>query len=71
MKAKKISLNRFIYSIGIRHIGQENAKTLAGFFGEIKKFERLFLEDKRKIPENLIELDGIGETQVDSIQNFL
>ena len=24
--AKNISLNRFIYSIGIRHIGQENAK---------------------------------------------
>ena len=25
-KAKTISLNKFIYSIGIRHIGQENAK---------------------------------------------
>ena len=71
LKAKKISLNRFIYSIGIRHIGQENAKTLAGFFGEIKKFERLFLEDDRNmILKNLIELDGIGETQVDSIKNF-
>ena len=71
LKAKKISLNRFIYSIGIRHIGQENAKTLAGFFGNIKKFERLFLEDNRNIIlKNLIELDGIGETQVDSIKNF-
>ena len=30
-KAKNISLNRFIYSIGIRHIGQENAKILASF----------------------------------------
>ena len=37
-KSKKISLDRFIYSIGIRHIGQENAKILASFFISIEKF---------------------------------
>ena len=31
-KSKKIALDRFIFSIGIRHIGQENAKTLADLF---------------------------------------
>ena len=36
--SKIISLNRFIYSIGIRHIGQENAKILAGFFNSVNKF---------------------------------
>ena len=71
LKAKKITLNKFIYSIGIRHIGQENAKTLAGFFGNINNFERLSLEDNRNTTlKNLIELDGIGETQVESINNF-
>ena len=30
-KSKSISLDKFIYSIGIRHIGQENAKIIAGF----------------------------------------
>ena len=30
-KSQTISLDRFIFSIGIRHIGQENAKILAGF----------------------------------------
>ena len=30
-KSKNINLDRFIYSIGIRHIGQENAKILAAF----------------------------------------
>ena len=45
--AKKISLNKFIFSIGIRHIGQENAKVLANFFLNIKKFEALFLKEKK------------------------
>ena len=70
-KAKNISLNRFIYSIGIRHIGQENAKILSGFFVSVEKFSLLFIQDKRKeILNNLINLDGIGTTQIKSIENF-
>ena len=70
-KAKSISLNRFIYSIGIRHIGQENAKLLAGFFSSITKFSLLFVTKNRKIfLNNLLDLDGIGETQLKSIDNF-
>ena len=41
-KSNKISLDRFIYSIGIRHIGQENAKILASFFVSIEQFSNLF-----------------------------
>ena len=70
-KAKSILLNRFIYSIGIRHIGQENAKILSGFFISIEKFSLLFFKDKRKeILNNLADLDGIGEIQIKSINSF-
>ena len=70
-KAKNVTLNRFIYSIGIRHIGQENAKILSGFFMSIEKFSSLFAKEKRKnILSNLIELDGIGSTQVKSLESF-
>ncbi len=71
-KSKKISLSRFIYSIGIRHIGQENAKILASYFINSKNF--LNLLDKKNISQTLVDLadlDGIGETQIKSIQNFL
>ena len=71
LKSKNISLEKFIFSIGIRHIGQENAKVLAAFFISIKEFSKLF--DKGKINRiliNLKELDGIGETQIESIENF-
>ena len=40
-KTKKISLEKFIYSLGIRHIGQENAKILAKYFQSIKTFKKL------------------------------
>ena len=71
LKSKVISLERFIFSIGIRHIGQENAKVIAAFFISIKEFSQLFIEEKRDLLlRNLAELDGIGDTQVDSINNF-
>jgi DNA ligase (NAD+) len=69
--AKIITLNRFIYSIGIRHIGQENAKILSGFFISIEKFSELFNQKKvKEVLNNLKDLDGIGETQIKSIQTF-
>ena len=70
-KSKVITLDRFIFSIGIRHIGQENAKILADFFNTIEEFKKLFDSNiKKKILDNLVDLDGIGETQIQSIDNF-
>ena len=71
IKSKVISLDKFIYSIGIRHIGQENAKILASFFKSKKEFSKLFeTKNRKKFLINLVDLDGIGETQVQSIDNF-
>ena len=70
-KSKNIVLDKFIFSIGIRHIGQENAKVLANFFKKSKKFSELFNLIKRKeILKNLDDLDGIGETQIKSVEDF-
>ena len=70
-KSKTVNLDKFIYSIGIRHIGQENAKILSSFFITIKEFSNLFEYKKREnILKNLGELDGIGETQIEAINNF-
>tara|TARA_X000001036_G_scaffold437560_1_gene483151 strand:- start:2987 stop:5020 length:2034 start_codon:yes stop_codon:yes gene_type:complete len=70
-KSQSISLDKFIYSIGIRHIGLENAKILASFFGSIKEFSKIFdLKSRKFFLLNLIDLDGIGDTQIQSIDNF-
>jgi len=70
-KSKSITLDKFIFSIGIRHIGQENAKILAEFFGSIKEFSKLFdLKNREQLLISLVDLDGIGQTQINSINNF-
>ncbi len=69
--SRNINLDKFIFSIGIRHIGQENAKILASFFGSINEFVKLFnFKTRKKILTNLVDLDGIGETQIASVDAF-
>jgi DNA ligase (NAD+) len=63
----KISLERFIYSLGIRHIGQENAKLISKHLQSSSNFFKL--SNKKNI-EILSDIDGIGETQINSIKNF-
>tara|TARA_Y100001970_G_scaffold278839_1_gene385117 strand:- start:3407 stop:5431 length:2025 start_codon:yes stop_codon:yes gene_type:complete len=65
--SKKLKLDRFIYSLGIRHIGQENAKLISEFLGDYSNFIKL--KDKKNI-EDLSNIDGIGDTQISSLKNF-
>ena len=62
-----ISFQRFIYSLGIRHIGLENAKLISRNLKTPTNFLNL---SKNKNYEDLLDIDGIGETQVNSIKNF-
>jgi DNA ligase (NAD+) len=64
---KKVSLDRFIYSLGIRHIGQENAKLLAS---HLKSSDNFFNLSNKNDLTLLSNIDGIGETQIKSIKNF-
>ena len=64
---KKISLDRFIYSLGVRHIGQENAKIITKHLKTVSNF--LKLADSKNI-ESLSNIDGIGSTQIQSIKKF-
>ena len=64
---KNIPLDKFIYSLGIRHIGQENAKLLARHLKTANNFFNLYLN---KDTDELKNIDGIGDTQIKSIVNF-
>ena len=65
--SKKVSLQRFIYSIGIRHIGLENAKLISDNVKNISSFLEIIKNNKFN---KFINIDGIGETQINSLKNF-
>ena len=64
---RNISLDRLIYSLGIRHIGLENAKILSKYFRSFSKFMSLTRDNNF---DELLNIDGIGETQLNSVKNF-
>ena len=66
-QSKKISLDKFIFSLGIRHIGQENAKLISQ---NIKTLNYLSKISSNYDFESFLSMDGIGETQVKSLKNF-
>ena len=66
-KSKNIRLAKFIFSLGIRHIGQENAKILSEYFQTKEKFYEV---SKKFNFNSLNNIDGIGETQINSLKKF-
>ena len=66
-KSKNISFNKFIFALGIRHIGQENAKLIAKHLQKKEKFINI---DKKFDFNSFINIDGIGEIQISSIKKF-
>ncbi len=61
--AKKITLPKFIFSLGIDHVGEETAFDLAQRFGSIKKIMDANLEEISAIP-------NIGEVVAKSVHSW-
>ena len=60
---RTIALNRFIFALGIRHVGETNAKILARHFRSVEK-----LRDATE--EELTAIEGIGPVVAGSITDF-
>jgi DNA ligase (NAD+) len=71
---REIALDRFIYALGIRHVGETTAKVLARAYGDIKSFRAgLTAAAKGSDTEAFRELDsieGIGDTVAKAIADF-
>jgi len=70
---KAISLEKFIYSLGIPQIGQRTSNLLSKHFKNFKDwFESIknLSSDNKKMYEHYINIDGIGSDVVDDIKNF-
>jgi DNA ligase (NAD+) len=62
-KSKQITLARFIYSLGIRHVGEHVAGILATAFGSLEKLMGATVDD-------LTAVDGVGPVVAESIAGF-
>ncbi len=60
---KEIDLPRFLYALGILHVGEETAIDLAQEFGTLEKLATASLEELNKVP-------NIGEVVAKSIYNW-
>ncbi|HSG93869.1 MAG TPA: NAD-dependent DNA ligase LigA, partial [Afifellaceae bacterium] len=70
---RTIALNRFIYGLGIRHVGEGTAKLLARHFGTFEAFSDAAQSAQDRESEawaELIGIDGIGETAAEAIAQF-
>lgn len=57
---KNPSLARFIYALGIRHVGSQTAVDLANHFGTLQKLSQSTVEELEKV-------EGVGEVVAESI----
>ena len=70
---REISLDRFIYALGIRHVGETTALALARGYGSWKAFHDACLKVAKGDAETIAEMDAldqIGETVIESVKAY-
>lgn len=76
---RQISLEKFVYAIGIRHVGETTSKLLAQHFGSYENFREKMLEMAKLSQEELqnnqsyqdfVALDGIGEKMAQAVLDY-
>jgi DNA ligase (NAD+) len=70
---RQISLERFIYALGMRHVGETTARALARAYGSWQAFHRASLAAAAGEVETRAEMDNIdqiGDTVIDAIATY-
>ncbi len=70
---RNVSLDRFIFALGIRHVGETTGRLLARTYGSIEAFVEAMEQagDKESTAwQDLLAIDGIGEVVADAIAEF-
>ncbi|HEX3709337.1 MAG TPA: NAD-dependent DNA ligase LigA [Pseudolabrys sp.] len=70
---RKVSLDRFIFALGIRHVGETTARALARGYGSWQAFHDACLKVAKGDEEAAAEMDAIdqiGETVIEAIKTY-
>ena len=71
---RQIALDRFVYALGIRHVGQTNARLLARTYGTLDKLLEALdraQEHTSAAHAELLDVDGIGPKVAEAILEFI
>ena len=72
--SRKVHLDRFIYALGIRHVGETTARLLARRYGTVEKFYKATRAAARNRKSDafaeLDNIEGIGPTVAKAIADF-
>jgi DNA ligase (NAD+) len=71
---RRMPLDKVIYALGIRRIGEANARLLARTYGSMSAFRRAMDEAQARegdAYEELLDIDGIGEAVAESLLDFM
>ena len=61
---RTVTLDRYIYALGIRHVGLQTARDLAAYFGNLERF-------RAAAPHELDQVSGLGEVVAGSLIDWL
>lgn len=70
---RRISLERFIYALGMRHVGETTALALARGYGSWQSFHQAALKVAKEDEETVAEMDAldqIGDTVIKSVAAY-
>ncbi|MBO6668840.1 NAD-dependent DNA ligase LigA [Parvibaculum sp.] len=70
---REVDLDRFIFALGIRHVGETNARLLARSYGTLENFEEQMLaaaDPESEARADLLSIDGVGEVLAEAITDF-
>lgn len=70
---REVDLDRFIFALGIRHVGETNARLLARSYGTLETFEAQMIaaaDSESDARAELLSIGGIGEVLAESLVDF-
>jgi len=71
---RAIGLDRFIYALGIRHVGENTARLLARHYGDWAHFsaamDQIARDEQSEAASELENIDGLGPVVVEALHDF-
>ena len=70
---RTIEINRFIYALGIRHVGETNARRLARHFGDfaaLRETARNAADPASEARAEINDIEGVGDVVAEAVADF-